>query len=82
MVEKFKKQKLSIKMLLTVSGIKNMLCCLIGVLRHRMKRIQSKLRRIETYDVSKISLSCFDEKFYILNNGVSSLALFHEHVLG
>ena len=27
-----------------------------------MKRIQSKLQKIGTYDVCKISLSCFDEK--------------------
>ena len=27
-----------------------------------LKRIQSKLHRIGTYDVCKISLSCFDDK--------------------
>ena len=32
------------------------------VIRHNMKRIQSKLHRIGTYDVCKISLSCFDDK--------------------
>ena len=31
------------------------------VIRHNMKRIQSKLHRIGTYDVCKISLSCFDD---------------------
>ena len=30
------------------------------VIRHNMKRIQSKLHKIGTYDVCKISLSCFD----------------------
>ena len=30
--------------------------------RHKMKRTQSKLHRIGTYDVCKISLSCFDDK--------------------
>ena len=34
------------------------------IIRHNMKRIQSKLRRIGTYDVCKISLSCFDNKRY------------------
>ena len=29
-------------------------------IRHEMKRIQNKLHRIETYEVCKISLSCFD----------------------
>ena len=30
-----------------------------------MKRIQSKLHRIGTYDVSKTSLPCFDDKRYV-----------------
>ena len=33
-------------------------------MRHKMKRIQSKLHKIGTYDVFKISLSCFDDKAY------------------
>ena len=32
------------------------------VVRHNMKRIQSKLHEIGTYDVYKSSLSCFDDK--------------------
>ena len=35
------------------------------VIRHNMKRIQSKLHRNETYDICKILLSCFDDKRYI-----------------
>ena len=35
------------------------------VVRHRMKRIQSKLHRIRSYDLCKISLSCFHDKRYI-----------------
>ena len=34
------------------------------VVRHTMKRIQSKLHEIGTYGVFKISLSCFDDKRY------------------
>ena len=45
-----------------------------------MKRIQSQLHRIETYDVCKISLSCFDYKRYILDDGVNSLAYFHKDI--
>ena len=45
-----------------------------------MKRIQSKLHRIGTYDVYKISLSCFDDKRYILNGDINSLAYFHKNV--
>ena len=47
------------------------------VIRHNMKRIQSRLHKIGTYKVCKISLSCFDDKIYVLSNGVSSLACFH-----
>ena len=32
------------------------------MMRHIMKRIQSKLHRIGSYDDCKISLSCFDDK--------------------
>ena len=44
------------------------------VIRHNMKRIQSKLHRTRTYDVCKISLPCFDDKRYILDDGINSLA--------
>ena len=32
------------------------------VIKHNMKRIQSKLHKIGIYDICKISLSCFDDK--------------------
>ena len=35
-----------------------------------MKRIQSKLHRIGTYNIFKIPLSCFDDKKYILDDGI------------
>ena len=38
------------------------------VIRHNTKRIESKLNRTGTYDVYKISLSCFDDKKYILDD--------------
>ena len=50
------------------------------VIRHNMKRIQSKLHRIGTYDVFKISLSCFDDKRYVLDDGVNTLAYFHKDI--
>ena len=34
------------------------------IIRDKMKRIQSKFHRIGTYNVYKISLSCFDDKRY------------------
>ena len=50
------------------------------LIRHNMKRIQSKLHRIETYDVCKLSLSCFDNKRYILDDGIKSLVYFHKDI--
>ena len=50
------------------------------VVRHGMQRIQSKLHEIGTYDVNKISLSCFDDKRYVLNNGINTLAYFHKDI--
>ena len=34
-------------------------------IRHSMSRIQSKDHKIGTYEINKISLSCFDDKIYI-----------------
>ena len=45
-----------------------------------MKRIQSKLHDIGTYNVYKISLSCFDDKRYVLNDRVNTLAYFHKDI--
>ena len=50
------------------------------MIRHKIKRIQSKLHRIRTYDVSEISLSCFAEKRYILGDDINSLAYFHKDI--
>ena len=51
------------------------------VVRHCMKRILAKGNRIVTYDVCKISLSCFDDKRYVLKDGVSSLAYGHVEIV-
>ena len=50
------------------------------VVTHNMKRIQSKLHDIGTYDVFKISLSCFDDKRYVLDDGINALAYFHKDI--
>ena len=42
-------------------------------MRYNVKRIQGKLHIIGTYDVCKMSLSCFDDKRYILDHGINSL---------
>ena len=44
-----------------------------------MKRTQSKLHRVVTCDVCKISLSCFDDKGYIPDYGINGLTYFHNN---
>ena len=46
-------------------------------LRHEMRVIKSEKHRIGSYVVDKISLSCFDDKRYIHENGVTSYAYGH-----
>ena len=48
------------------------------IIRHKMKRIQAKKHKIGTYEINKISLSCFDDKRYVLDDGVNTLAYFHK----
>ena len=48
------------------------------VIRHKMKRMQAKKHKIGTYEIDKISLSCFDDKRYVLDDGVDTLAYFHK----
>ena len=47
-------------------------------MRHKMKRIQSRLHKIGTCNVSKISFSCFYDKRYVLDGGINTLAYFHK----
>ena len=49
------------------------------LIRHRMKRIQNQLHRTEIY-VCKTYLSFFDEKRYIFDDGINSLANFHKDI--
>ena len=50
------------------------------VVRHKMKRIQSKLHEIGTYDVNKLSLSCFDDKRHVPGDGINTLGHFHKEI--
>ena len=43
-----------------------------------MKRIQAKKHKIGTYEIDKISLSCFDDKRFDLVDGIYTLAYFHK----
>ena len=44
-------------------------------LRHSMNRIQSKDHGIGTYEINKISWSCFDYNIYVKNNVCDGLDL-------
>ena len=40
-----------------------------------MKRIQSKKHTLGTYEINKISLSCFDDKRYVLDDKIINKVL-------
>ena len=43
-----------------------------------MKRIQSKKHKLGTYEIDKVTLSCFHNKIYVLDDRIRSLAYFHK----
>ena len=47
-------------------------------IKHKMKRIESKKHKLGTYEIEKISLSCFDNKRYVLDDRIYTLAYFHK----
>ena len=49
------------------------------IIRHKMKRIQSKKHKLGTYEIDKISLSCFGNKRYLLDDGIHTLSHFHKN---
>ena len=55
-----------------------MFCLIKKMMKHNIKRIESRLHKLGTYDICKISLSCFDDKRYILDDDVNSLANFYK----
>ena len=59
-------------------GLKLNMCSLVSV--NNEKNNQIKFCRIGNCDVCKISLSCFDDRKYILNVGINSLVYFHKDV--
>ena len=47
-------------------------------MRHKIRRIQAKNHKLGIYEINKISLSCFDDKRFILKDGIHTLAYFHK----
>ena len=50
------------------------------ILRHKMRGVKFKNHNIGTYESNKISLSCNDDKSYILTNGIDTLAYGHKDI--
>ena len=46
-------------------------------MHHKMKTIRSNKHQLGSYELNKVSLSCFDDKRYILDNGIESYAYGH-----
>ena len=46
-------------------------------IHHSMKTIRSKNHQLGSFELNKISLSCFDDKRYIHENGITSFAYGH-----
>ena len=44
---------------------------------HTMKTIQSNNYQLGSYELNKVSLSCFDDKRYLLDDGIKSYAYSH-----
>ena len=51
------------------------------IIRHKMKKIQNKKHKLGTYEIAKISLSCFDDKRYELDDGIYTFAYFHKNTV-
>ena len=46
-------------------------------MHHKMKTIRSQRHQLGSYEINKVSLSCFNDKRYIHDNGMSSYAYGH-----
>ena len=47
-------------------------------MRHKMERMQTNFHELETYEVNKIYLSCFDDKRHIFEDGTENLLYDHK----
>ena len=47
-------------------------------MKNEIEWIQSKKYKLGTYEINKISLPCLDDKRYVLDDGIYTLAYFHK----
>ena len=50
-------------------------------LRHTMNTFLSKNHQVQSVSINKVSLSCFDDKRYISEDGISTLAHGHYRIV-
>ena len=50
------------------------------IIRHKIRRIQSKKHKLGTYEINKISLLRFDDKRFVLDDGIHTLSYFHKDI--
>ena len=49
-------------------------------MHHKMKTIRSQNHELSSYEINKVSLSCFDDKRYIHEDGKTSYAYGHKNI--
>ena len=49
-------------------------------MHHKMKTIRSENHQLGSYEINKVSLSCFDDKRYIHEDGITSYAYGHKNI--
>ena len=66
----------------TAKGIKNYKETLFNnkQMYHQMKTIRSQNHQLGSYEINKVSLSCFDDKRYIQEDGMTSYAYGHYNI--
>ena len=52
----------------------------IREMHHKMKTIRSQNHELSSYEINKVSLSCFDDKRYIHEDGKTSYAYGHKNI--
>ena len=55
-----------------------MFCLIKKILIKKWKEYKLRNIKIGTYEIDKISLSCFDDKRYVLDDEIHTLAYFHK----
>ena len=51
-----------------------------NVIRHKMRGFKSINHKIYTYESNKTYLSCYDDKLYILSDGINTLPYEHKDI--